>query len=559
MNNKSYFITGVDSNSSISTKSLNNNSSFKSSKFFRPLIASSLSLVLTSIAMGQDFTSMANKSPKISITTTETTQDSRLNWDSACDGKTAQCGTMQRKVVWQQDNNTWTAKTQNSSGNDSKTVDRLDLFFNGDNASQIWVLDSNEKNVSMSGNVTDNYVVVKGGKDASKIVMDFENTSLGKSNDKINLFISFTNRSNKTAEVTNLKDLYGNLYLVTDGDGGTPIPNGNKYKVEVESIYGNIYTRARKESLSGWVFIKNKLEGNITSDNYSRTTKNQDKTPTIQVIFGDSASMKGNIGDYVLTDDAIKREVIFRGSGSDGYALKGNIISYSSSNGDSSVEGDGIRYSDQGSNFVWFYKGSMDGSIIASGNLGSSNKGIGANDTVKRGNNVVYFGDPGDNKPSDISVDNSNSNSKNGVNGGAYGTSFNLTGGILAQLFSTSFSTSNNTGSGLVGVKGNASNMDGVVATNSIHVGKNATLNLNGSGIDTSIKDKGNNGNNGQFKSNSNTEGLDEGLRGVGDFTVFKGSIVARGYASNNVYLSEGATINLDNGHGSLYTTYHYR
>ena len=90
-------------------------------------------------------------------------------------------------------------------------------------------------------------------------------------NDKINLFINFANQDNKTAEVTNLKDLYGNLYLTTGGGGGN-IPTHNKYRVEVDSIYGNIYTRARKESLSGWVFIKNKLEGNITVDDYSNTT-----------------------------------------------------------------------------------------------------------------------------------------------------------------------------------------------------------------------------------------------------------------------------------------------
>ena len=108
-------------------------------------------------------------------------------------------------------------------------------------------------------------------------------------------------------------------------------------------------------------------------------------------------------------------------SGSNGYALVGNIISYSSSNGEA------IRYSDQGSNFVWFYKGSMDGSIIASGNVAGS-----ATDFLKRGNNIVYFGDTG-NKPNNISVGDS-SNNANDISG-AYGKNFNLTGGILAQLF----------------------------------------------------------------------------------------------------------------------------
>ena len=561
MNNKSYLLVGggVDSNSSISIKSLNNsNSSFKSSKFFRPLIASSLALSLSSsFSMAQSISPNGSNgnNPMVTITTgNNDTKDSYLSWDNACD-KNSQCSNSApaRKVVWNSSSNgngqTWTAKTQDSSGSDSKVVDRVELFFHYTNTkSQIWVLDSKE-NVSVGGNNTDNYVSVIGSKDASKIVMDFNNQGLGKSDDKINLFINFAGSSNKTAEVTKLKDLYGNLYLTTQA-GGTRIiidgrptdvyPAGNKYKVEAESIYGDIYTRAIKESLSGWVFIKNKLEGNITSDSYSNATKNNDKAPTIQVIFGDGASMKGNIGDYVLKDDPIKREVIFKGN--DGYALVGNIISYSSSNGEK------LRYADQGSNFVWFYKGSMDGSIIASGNVVGST----ANDTVKRGNNVVYFGDTG-NKPSDISVGNNKSSSINGVNGvngtGTYGTSFNLTGGILAQLFSTS----NNTGSGAA--TGNKDNKDYTVATNSIYVGKDATLNLNGSGIDTSIKDRGNNGNNDQFNSNTPSEGLDSGLRGVGKFTVFKGSIVARGYASNNVYLSDKASINLNNGKGSLYTT----
>ena len=554
MNSKSYF--RVDS----STKS--NNSS--SSKFFKPLIASSLSLVLTSIAMGQTFESMANKSPKTTITTNESgMKDTHLNWDMACDRNGNNCNGATRKVVWSSTSNgngqTWTATTQSTtgSGNDSKVVDRVELFFgnNSNTASQIWVLDSKE-NVSLNNNNKDNYVSVIGSKDASKIAMDFENTSLGRSDDKINLFINFANTANKTAEVTNLKDLYGNLYLTTGGDGGSGsgIPMGNKYKVEVDSIYGDIYTRARKESLSGWVFIKNKLEGNITTDDYSNTTMNQLSTPTVQVIFDDGASMRGNIGDYVKRDDAIKREVIFKGSGKDGYVLKGNIISYSSSNGEGDPkkpEDEGIRYSDQGSNFVWFYKGNMDGSIIASGNVVGSN----ATNTVKRGNNVVYFGDPGESKPSDISVDSSKSssiNGANGANGDTYGTSFNLTGGILAQLFSTS----NNNDSGKVGVKGNDENRDGVVATNSIHVGKGATLNLTGSGIDTSIRDRGNNGNNNKFMSNNPSKGLDSGLRGEGQFTVFKDSIVARGYASNNVYLSDDARINLgSNGEGMMYTT----
>ena len=240
--------------------------------------------------MGQEFTSIPEKSPKTSITTGETNpKDFYLSWDTACDRANNNCGSPTRKVVWSKsasgNNNgqTWTAKTQDSSGSDSKVVDRVELFFHYTNIkSQIWVLDSDKENVSMPGNVKDNYVSVIGSKDASKIVMDFSGTSLGKSDDKINLFINFAGSSKKTAEVTNLKDLYGNLYLTTQA-GGTRIiidgrptdvyPAGNKYKVEAESIYGNIYTRAIKESLSGWVFIKNKLEGNITSDSYSNVFK----------------------------------------------------------------------------------------------------------------------------------------------------------------------------------------------------------------------------------------------------------------------------------------------
>ena len=435
--------------------------------------------------MGQEFTS--KKGPEISITTTEMSEDPRLKYDSACDGNTA-CNTTQRKVVWNNGNNqetansngatTWTAKTTDSGDGDSKTVDRIDLFFNGDAASQIWVLDIDNETSSAKGNNTDNYVVVKGGKDASAIKADFKESSLGTKDDRINLYINFSDTDNKTITVNSLNELYGDLYISSTGRMGT---DSNTYTMNVNKIHGNINVRGRNNGFTGTVKINELLQGNIQTNSASLQGGT---TPSLRVEFQENAKMIGSIKGIESAGDGIKREVIFKGSGD---VLTGNIISFGTSNGN-----DRIGFYKDAGNFVTFEKGSMKGSIIASGSK--------PNTITYRGQNVVTFG-KNDDTP----------------------TTHTIEGGILAELISSA-SWSNNNGA------------PDTLAKNIINVEKKNTLNITGSGIDNSIEDKASNGN--------------------GDkFSVPKGGITARGFASNEINLKEGSTINLNNGEGIMDTS----
>ena len=435
--------------------------------------------------MGQDFTSMPDKSPKVTITTNETgPKDSHLSWDTACDSD--KCSP-DRKVVWSKgagDNGngqTWTATTQSTTagGSDSKIVDRLDLFFNGDPASQIWVLDIDNETSSVDGNKTDNYVVVKGGSMASAITADFEQSSLGKDGDRINLRINFSDTNHKTITVNNLNELYGDLYISSTGRMGT---DTNTYTMNVNKIHGNINVRGRNNGFTGTVTINELLQGNIQTDSASLEGGT---TPSLKVMFEDSAKMIGSIKGIESAGDGIKREITFKGEGK---VLEGNIISFGTSNSNDKIG----FYKDAG-NFVTFEKGSMKGSIIASGSK--------PNTITYRGQNVVTFGTSSDDTP----------------------TTHTIEGGILAELI-TSASWSNNNGA------------PDTLAKNIINVEKKNTLNITGSGIDNSIEDKANNGNGSTF-------------------SVPKGGITARGFASNEINLHEGSTINLDNGNGVMDTS----
>ena len=438
--------------------------------------------------MGQDsaakeFTSMLGKSPKVTITTNETgPKDSHLSWDTACDSD--KCSP-DRKVVWSKgagDNGngqTWTATTQSTTdGSDSKIVDRLDLFFNGDAASQIWVLDIDNETSSAKGNNTDNYVVIKGGSMASAITADFEKSSLGKDGDRINLRINFSDTNNKTITVNNLNELYGDLYISSTGRMGT---DSNKYTMNVNKIHGNINVRGRNNGFMGTVTINELLQGDIQTDSASLQGGT---TPSLIVEFQENAKMIGSIKGIESAGDGIKREITFKGEGK---VLEGNIISFGTSNSNDKIG----FYKDAG-NFVTFEKGSMKGSIIASGSK--------PNTITYRGQNVVTFG-KNDDTP----------------------TTHTIEGGILAELISSASWSSNN---------GAADSL----AKNIINVEKKNTLNITGSGIDDSIDDKANNGNGNKF-------------------SVPKGGITARGFASNEINLNEGSTINLNNGEGVMDTS----
>ena len=470
-----------------------NLSNTPSKSFFKPLIASSLSLVLTSMAMGQDSTTMAKefmsmkgKSPKISITTTENMQDQRLNWDSACDGKLAECNTTQRKVVWNNGSNqetsdnatNWTATTTNLSNGDVKSVDRLDLFFNNNATSQIWVLDSTETS-SVGNNKENNYVAIKGGNMASAITADFENSSLGKEGDRINLYINFSDTKNKTITVKNLNELYGDLYIASADKTGT---DTNTYTMNVNKIHGNINVRGNNKGFMGTVTIKDLLQGNITTNSNSLEGGT---TPSLKVVFEESARMEGSILGRETGADGIRREVVFKGSGD---VLTGNIISFGTENSTGNV-----GFNKDSGNFVTFEKGSMKGSIIASGGKFKT--------ITHRGQNVVTFGTSSDDTA----------------------TTHTIEGGILAELISSA------------GWGGNNGAADSL-AKNIINVEKKNTLNITGSGIDDSIDDGATNGNGKKF-------------------SVPKGGITARGYASNEINLNEGSTINLDNGNGVMDTS----
>ena len=439
------------------------------------------------MAMAQDQEFKSQKGPDISITTKETMQDDRLKYDSACDGNGSNCST-QRKVVWNNGSNqetansngatTWTAKTKTTGDTDEKTVDRIDLFFNGDTASQIWVSDIANETSSAKDNNTDNYVVIKGGKDASAIKADFKESSLGKENDRINLYINFGNTKNKTITVNNLNELYGDLYITSTDKTGT---DTNTYTMNVNKIHGNINVRGNNKGFTGTVTIKELLKGNITTNSNSLEGGT---TPSLKVEFEESARMEGSILGRETGADGIRREVVFKGSGD---VLTGNIISFGTENS----TGKTGFHADSG-NFVTFEKGSMKGSIIASGGKFKT--------ITHRGQNVVTFGKD-DETP----------------------TTHTIEGGILAELISSA------------GWGGNYGAADSL-AKNIINVEKKNTLNITGSGIDNSIDDGATNGNGKKF-------------------SVPKGGITARGYASNEINLNEGSTINLNNGEGIMDTS----
>ncbi len=414
-------------------------------------------------------------------------QDQYLNWYTPYD-MTDKSDSLPLRVVWYRSSNTsdgngqtWTITTEEKYPDGIPPVyivDRLDLFFNGDAASQIWILDPDHETSSVGDDKSNNYVVVKGGKDASAIKADFEKSSLGESNNnRIDLHIDFGKTTNKTIEVNNLKDLYGDLYIASTGAA----TDSNTYKMDADNIYGNINVSGNNNSFMGTVTIKELLHGDIQTNSASLEGGN---TPSLKVVFEDKAKMIGSIKGIESGQDGIKREITFKGEGK---VLEGSIISFGTENSTGNV-----GFNADSGNFVTFEKGSMKGSIIASGGKSGT--------ITHRGQNVVTFG----------TSDNT-------------ATTHTIEGGILAELI-TSPDWGNNYGA------------PNSLAKNIINVEKKNTLNITGSGIDNNIDDKAINGNGSTF-------------------SVPKGGITARGFASNEINLNEGSTINLDNGNGVMDTS----
>ena len=499
-----------------------NGCAYPKNTLYKPLIASSLALILaSSMVHAEDFKvgGSGGTPPSITVSSTETdpTKGSgNLNWDKALIQPAAGTGgTTTAKVEWKNANDTLSIQTTTNGVNDNPPanvaqpvdVTLFALFFGNGNSA---ILTQN------SGAKT----IVKGGTNATKIAADFGNKNLGSADKKIAFWLDMGTQGKKTIEVTNLGTLNGDLYMVTNN---TSTGKSNTYSLDAKAINGDIRITHLKSTQNSITLKAGEITGNMNISDAEGNTLNatignmtgnigidgknfaNGKTSTIdfsdkltgnimtnktsgisqggtlKVTFGESASMAGNLQSSVNYDKA-RKEVEFKGAGT---VLTGNIISYSSGS-DLNNNANNLYDATKG-NHVTFDKGDMEGSVLAAGTW------VNKTNWISRGYNELTF---------------------------KSGSTQNLTGGLLAELKT----------------QGGTFNSMTTPVTNIINIEANTTLNIKGSGT-TELENWG----------KKVTVGQNNGSNNSGDkYMIAQGSITADTHGRNTINLKENAKLNLD-------------